>query len=155
MRTLVPAVLLMPFLILMFVSYPAYSQDTGPSAFDMIGPGSYYDQNISFYLMSSRFKYSYLPLFELHSNRLYQILTHTLTHDDGKYTIFSNLMLNKVQFKSDNIYFDFEGKITQNLTYNLNFDINTGGIYVGPIRLGDLNYSSIPNSTFTLHYYFD
>ncbi|KKK62755.1 hypothetical protein LCGC14_3001150, partial [marine sediment metagenome] len=39
--------------------------------------------------------------------------------------------------------------------YNLNFDLNTDGLYVDPVRLIDLNSSSIPDSKFTLHYYFD
>jgi hypothetical protein len=127
-----------------------------PGAMEMIEPGIYYDRNISFYLLRSKFKYSYLPLFGLHSSRFYRTVILALTPDNKyAFTIFSNLVLNKVQFRSDYILFDFEGKITSNLTYNINFDLDTEGMYVDPVRLIDLNYSLIPDSTFTLHYHFD
>ncbi len=119
-------------------------------------PGAYYDQNISLYLLRSQYNYSYIPLIRLNSNRFYQTMVLALTPGDKyKVTIFSNLVLNKVKIRSDNIFLNFEGTITPNLTYNLNFDLNTDGLYVDPVRLIDLNSSSIPDSKFTLHYYFD
>jgi hypothetical protein len=126
-----------------------------PATIYMVEPGTYYDQNIAFFLLRSQFKYSYRPLYGLYSSRFYQTLIFALTPDDKyNFSVFSTLGLNKVQFKSDYIYLVFEGKITPNLTYNINFDLNTDGIYVDPTRLGNLNDISIPDSTLTLRYYF-
>ena len=129
--------------------------DTWTETLNDLDPAIYNDLSISSYLSGYQYRYSYLPVTRLPSNRFYQRLILVLTpHDKYKIPIFSNLALQKVKFTSDNVYLDFEGKITQNLTYNFNFDLNTDSIYADPARLIDFNHSSIPDLTLTLRYNF-
>ncbi|KKK52738.1 hypothetical protein LCGC14_3101890 [marine sediment metagenome] len=114
---------------------------------------AHYNQKIIIYLTST-YQYSPITHSSLESDRFYQTMMLVKTSSKKfKIAIFSILVLKKIRLRPEDIIFYLGGRISPNLTYDLNFKINTEDLQM--VTYFYLEGRITPTITYDFKFYID